>query len=337
MENHKHPQSFRNYERGNYSRTDYKHVERAFAEAGDDELKEQLGACWQRLPEGETTTPKVKRLIQQIHAGIFPGRPSRIRMALQAYQRVAAIVLIPLMLYLLLHFLKGAQPGCQTMATIYSPQGARTAFQLPDGSTGWLNSGSELSYPVDFAAMRQVKLVGEAFFRVKHQSGQKFRVVTSALTVEVLGTQFNVSAYADEKQISVVLEEGSVQILDKNEKPAYRMKPDERLTYEAEYNKSVISQVNAAELTGWKDGLLQFRGETLAEVALKLSRWYNADIEIKDARLRQYSFKATFKDEPLEEILRMIALTTPMKYRIDERKINSNGLYEKKKIIIDKK
>ena len=336
-EKHKNSEAFRNFEKGDYSRSDYRQVNRLFSSEEDSELQEQLLENWQKIPEGKSTSPRIRQLINQLENKLFPVRPSVGKRVLVYYQRVAAILLIPVLLAAVYWFVLKQSPEQEVMATIYSPEGARTSFVLPDGSTGWLNSGSELSYPVSFKHSREVKLVGEAFFHVKKQHGEKFQVRTHGLTVQVLGTQFDVSAYENDKQLSVVLKEGSVQILDKNAQPSYRMKPDERFVYNVDENKAIVSSVDARELTSWTDGLLQFRGEPLGEVMKKLARWYNVDIEIRDTQLKEYSFKATFKDEQIEEILRMIALTTPMKYKIDERKTNQNGIYDKKKIIIEKK
>ena len=336
-ERNHHTDAFRNFEKGRYSRTDFKLVSRMFEDESEKDLTDLLHENWQQTPEGETKTPGIKSLINRLHQGLFPAKPSAVRLVLNFYQRAAAILLIPVILFAIHWFTVKSPHNQEAMATIVSPLGARTSFVLPDGSTGWLNSGSELSYPVNFYHDREVKLIGEAFFRVKHQNGDKFRVRTRGLTVQVLGTQFDVSAYNTEKQVSVVLKEGSVQILDKNDQASYLMKPNERFDYNPQQNKAVISNVNATELTSWTDGLLQFKGESLAEVMNKLARWYNVDIEIHDSQLKQYNFRATFKDEQLDEILRMIALTTPMKYRLEKRKSNQNGIYVKKKIIIEKK
>lgn len=327
--------AFRNFEKGDYSRTDYKRVHSAFESESDHELKELLNENWQQIPEG-THLPVLTRFIDQLYYNLIPSKISTTRLVLNWYQRAAAVLLIPVVLFALYWASRDMASTTQAMATIYSPLGARTSFVLPDGSTGWLNSGSELSYPVEFKSTREVKLSGEAFFQVKHQHGDKFRVRTNGLTIQVLGTQFDVSAYKEDPEISVVLNEGSVRILDKYDQESYLMKPDERFEFDKQQNKALISTVNATEFTGWTEGLLSFKGESLEDVMTKLARWYNVDIEIRDEQLKTYNFRATFKDEQLDEILRMIALTTPMKYRIEERKTNLNDVYAKKKVIIEK-
>ncbi|RKD90726.1 FecR family protein [Mangrovibacterium diazotrophicum] len=333
----KYEESFRNFESGDYSRSDFKRVNELFESGPESELNDTLHENWQRIPEGASHSPQVKQILQHFDQHIFPVKQTVVKLMLNYYQRIAAILLIPIVLFSIYWFVNDQKPGEVAMATIVSPMGARTSFVLPDGSTGWLNSGSELTYPVEFAEAREVKLNGEAFFHVKHQHGDKFRVRTSGLTVEVLGTQFDVSAYSEAENISVVLKEGSVQILDKQDQATYLMKPDERFQFDKQQNKALISTIDAGEFTSWTMGLLQFKGESLEEVMNKLSRWYNVDIEIRDDQLKSYNFRATFKDEQLGEILKMIALTTPMKYKIEERKQNQNGIYEKMKIVIEKK
>jgi ferric-dicitrate binding protein FerR (iron transport regulator) len=69
----------------------------------------------------------------------------------------------------------------------------------------------------------------------------------------------------------------------------------------------------------------------------RIERWYNVDIEIKDETLKSYRFKATFQDEPLEEVLRLLAMTTPMEYTIEKREIVDENVYRKKKVIIEQK
>ncbi len=330
-------EAFRNFEKGNYSRSDFRTVQQVFEQKDDAELMDLLKQKWQSIPEGQTSSKPATEAINDVIASTIPTRKTTVKLLLNYYQRAAAVLLIPIVLFSVYWFMAQPENTETSVATIYSPPGARTSFVLPDGSTGWLNSDSKLTYPVQFASVREVQLDGEAYFHVKHQQKQKFQVRTPNLTVQVLGTKFDVSAYNAKKEVSVILQEGSVQILDKNDEASYLMKPNEKFAFDVAEKKAVVSEVNATEHTSWTEGILSFKGESLEEVMNKLARWYNVDIEIHDEQLQSYNFKATFQNEPLEEILRMVALTTPLKYRIEERKLNSNGIYAKKKIIIDKK
>lgn len=333
-----HSKAVRNFEQGNYSRADFREVQHLFQKDDQEEqLKALLAEHWKDIPEGHTQNHGVKQIINQLYRQLFQRKPSGLRLWVNYYQRVAAVLLIPLLLFSVYWFALKPADSDLAMATIYSPPGARTSFILPDGSTGWLNADSKLTYPVQFETIREVKLSGEAFFHVKHQRAQKFVVRTSELAVQVLGTKFNVSAYQQNENIDVVLEEGSVQILDQADAESYLMKPNEKFSYNLQQNKAIVKTVDAGEYIAWTEGVLSFKGESLETVMNKLARWYNVQIDIRDEQLKSYNFKATFKNEPLEEILRMIALTTPMKYEIQERKPNSNGIYDKKTIVIDKK
>jgi ferric-dicitrate binding protein FerR (iron transport regulator) len=324
-----------NFANGDYSRSDYRRVSQMFSHP-DDTLKDQMQHHWERIPADQALDDRMSRILRLLKMQtLISTQLIKRRSFINYYQKVAAVLLIPLLLGFGYWLLQTPVMQSQAMATIHSPMGARTEFVLPDGTSGWLNSGSDLSYCVDFSKNREVKLNGEAYFDVVHQQGARFRVKTAEITVQVWGTSFDVSAYEDDPQVNVILERGVVKVLNANEKNLYTMKPDEMFSYDIQKKKAAIRSVDAADQTSWTKGLLKFRGEPLSDVVKELARWYNVDFEIRDKQLREYNFKATFKDEELDEILRMISLTTPMKYRIVERKTNENGVYEKKKVIIE--
>lgn len=330
-------QSLNHFAENKYSRTEYREVKEWFSKDEDSDLKESLKKHWAKIPADQDLSPRLINLLQVLITQISFTRPTKRWSVFSIYQKVAAVLFVPLVLGVIAWSIYSGRDQQMAMVTIHSTEGARTEFVLPDGSKGWLNSGSELTYPAKFTTNREIQLEGEAFFNVVHQNGEKFRVKTLGLTVQVLGTSFDVSAYKNDPEISVILKEGSVQVLNENEKPIYLMKPDERLNFNIHQKVAEVSHICAAEQILWTDGILQFRGEPMSEVMKKLGRWYNVDIEIRDKQLQKYNFKATFKNEQLEEILRMMALTTPMNYRIEERIKDENGIYKRKKIVIEKK
>lgn len=330
-------QSLNHFTENKFSRTEYREVREWFSKDEDSDLKENLEKHWIKMPANQELSPRLISLLQVLKTRISFTLPAKKWSVFSIYQKVAAVLFVPLVLGVIVWGIHFGRDQQMAMVTIHSTEGARTEFVLPDGSTGWLNSGSELSYPAQFGKSRYVKLDGEAYFHVVHQNGEKFRVKTDALTVQVLGTSFNVSAYKTDPGISIVLKEGSVQVLNPDDKPIYLMKPDERLDYNVKRQMANVTHVNALESILWTEGILQFRGEPMSEVMKKLGRWYNVDFEIRDKQLQEYNFKATFKNEQLEDILRMIALTTPMEYKIEERIKDENGIYKRKKIVIEKK
>ena len=327
-------ESFRSFKQGNYSRSDYRAVRHWFSLKNHIGLKDGMRDHWQELPVDQLLNARLQALNRKLIGQVESKRPNKKIGLLNYYQKIAAVLFIPLILGISYWLLCPIGDQSIAMATIHSPLGARTEFVLPDGTNGWLNSGSELAYPVEFSNSREVNLKGEAFFNVTKKNGRKFRVKADEITVQVLGTSFNVEAYENESEISVVLKEGLVKIFDANDQETYTMAPGEKFDYQIDKKEAKISQVDADEQTLWTNGILRFNGETMLEVVKKLGRWYNVDFEIRDDRLKNYCFKATFKDEQLVEILRMMALTTPMKFEIQERKLNKNEIYEKNKIII---
>lgn len=329
--------SVNNFSENSYSRTDYKKLKSWFAADDDQGLKKTMREHWHQIPTDLALSERLKKLLSVMLVQISFRPTVRKVSFVSVYQKIAAVLFVPLIAGFLVWFYISRENTDQSMVTIHSTEGARTEFSLPDGSKGWLNSGSSLSYPASFTSSREVELDGEAFFKVVHQRGNTFRVKTRDLSVQVLGTSFNVSAYRDDQQISVVLKEGSVRVLNPDDKEIYTMKPNEKMEFNTNKKSAILSKVDADELIVWTQGILRFSGEPLSEVMKKLSRWYNVDIEIRDAQLKGYNFKATFKNEQLEEILRMIALTTPMNYVIYERQKDQNGIYLRKKITIERK
>lgn len=329
--------SVSNFSENRYSRTDYKRLRNWFAADDDQPLKKSMREHWQQIPTDLALNERMKKLLSVMLVQISFRPVVRKMSFISLYQKIAAVLFVPFIAGFLVWIYTSRVDNDQSMVTIHSTEGARTEFTLPDGSKGWLNSGSSLSYPSRFSSIREVELEGEAFFNVVHQQGNIFRVKTKELSVQVLGTSFNVSAYRDDEQVSVVLKEGSVRVLSPDNDEIYTMKPNEKMEFWKVKKSATLSKVDADELIAWTQGILRFSGEPLSEVMRKLGRWYNVDFEIRDKQLQEYNFKATFKNEQLEEILRMIALTTPMNYKIDERIKDENGIYKKKKIMIEKR
>lgn len=162
--------------------------------------------------------------------------------------------------------------------TITIPNGGQYQLTLADGTKVWLNAGSSLKYPVAFTgAERNVELIGEAYFEVAKNKYMPFKVHSGKQTVEVLGTHFNISAYADDDQIRTTLLEGSVKvsagrafIIIKPGSQARTTKDSEAIT--------AFTPVDAGEVIAWKNGLFQFKDADVQTVMKALSRWYNVRV-----------------------------------------------------------
>ena len=220
-------------------------------------------------------------------------------------------------------------------STIFAPLGSRISFSLPDGTEGWLNSGSSLEYKIPFNNNRQVAISGEAWFDVAHDAGHPFEIAVGDSKVKVLGTKFNLEAYPEEDHIEVALEEGKVEFSTPGLQLDIEMKPDERLVLHD--GEITINITDASKFAGWKEGKLIFRGDPMSEVARRMGRWYNVSVEVADKELEGYTIHGTFQDDSLEEVLRYLSMTSPIRYRLIKRKLLDDGTIQKRKVVLYKK
>ena len=254
-----------------------------------------------------------------------------------SFQRIAAILFVPMLLSFMAYFYFQTKQISETLsyAEIQCPLGVRTKFQLPDGSTGFLNSGAHLKYPVRFKNdERIVELTGEAFFDVVHNKKSPFHVNTQNLDIKVLGTTFNVIANNDEKTEEIVLQTGKVDVSSRDGNQLAMLLPNEQLVLNTNNMSIEKNEVEASQYTTWKEGKLVFRNEGMEQVARRLSRWYNAEVIIDDQKLDIYTFHATFIDEPLDEVLKLLSLTTPISYEEGKRASSTDGVYKKRRITL---
>ena len=218
----------------------------------------------------------------------------------------------------------------QTTEVVYNvltiPRGGQFFIQLTDGTKIWLNSESQLKYPVAFVKgkTRQVELLyGEAYFEVSPSEsnyGDAFKVQSSMQTVEVLGTQFNIKAYKEESEIYTTLIEGKVRINKGNENKT--LQPGQQSIISADSVISVI-MIDVNMETAWKQGLFSFKDKSLKEIMIVLARWYDVDISFENEDLQKIRFKGVLsKDQALEDILLTIKNLKVIKdYEIHKNKV----------------
>ena len=191
------------------------------------------------------------------------------------------------------------------------PRGGQFFVQLSDGTKVWLNSESKLKFPVTFkpGESREVELVyGEAYFDVsssKNHKGAHFNVLTNKQNIEVLGTQFNIKAYQDEKSIYTTLVEGKIQFQFKENVQV--LKPNEQIVLNLENEKTTSELVAVQHEVAWKDGIFSFKEKNLKEIMKVLSRWYDVDVVFENKSIENLSFKGVLgKEQSIEEILSAI-------------------------------
>lgn len=191
------------------------------------------------------------------------------------------------------------------------PRGGEYYVVLSDGTKVWLNSETQLKYPVKFieGKTRMVELVyGEAYFDVSpstEHKGAKFKVLNQEQEIEVLGTEFNIKAYKDEASIYTTLVEGKVVVNTSDNSKT--LKPNEQSNLSIQDKSITIASVNIYNEISWKDGIFSFRKKPLIEIMKVLSRWYDMDVVFINSDLENLGFNGVLgKDQKIEDILTTI-------------------------------
>jgi transmembrane sensor len=331
------------YINGEADKTDTEWLESMFLNGEvNEELRQLIETDWNQIhADNSYYEIKLKQLQNRIHNRIRREENQKsktlVKTVIRVYSKAAAILLLPLVIagYLgYTHFrAQSIIPDDQkTGTTIFAPLGSRVSFNLPDGTSGMLNSGSTLTYSTPFSGNRKVNLTGEAWLEVHHDEKHPFEITSGSSTVKVLGTKFNISAYPSENYVEVVLEEGKVEYLNREASIDVDMFPQERLVFQAGQISKSITDVE--KYNSWTEGKLVFRGDQMSEVARRIERWYNVKVELSDKQLEKYTFRATFIDDSLEDVLRFLSMTSPIKYTVVPSTLLNDGTYEKEKAII---
>jgi len=283
--------------------------------SSENELKEIAKEHWE---ESSCEKVELQHVLNQIHFHINTNAKSpRIRTRiLTAYYRVAAILVIPLLIGVIyqstLNFGRH-----ETYAEIFAPKGSRVQFSLPDGTKGHLNGGSRLQYPVTFTDKREINLSGEVFLEVAKNEKKPFVVKTKHVDVMVLGTKFDVCAYDADQEVRTTLEEGSVRIFNKASKAHDQLIPGEQNIVNTISGKMGKVKVNTKLYTSWKEEMLRFNNSPFDEVVKKMERWYGVTIMLDKSLKYSENYTFTVRTESLRELLDLLSLTTPMNYKIE--------------------
>lgn len=168
--------------------------------------------------------------------------------------------------------------------TLLVPAGESYSFQLGDGSKVWVNSVSELRFPLLFTQPdRIVALKGEAFFKVAHQASQPFKVQVNGLTVKALGTEFNIKSYNGESTY-ISLVNGSVSV-ENAKGESIILQPGEAVAVDNSESPLTKETFDETFVLGWLQGMYYFRNEKLQQIAVVAERWFNINVQIKDPSL----------------------------------------------------
>lgn len=261
------------------------------------------------------------------------------------YYKYFAAACIPLAAILLGYFFYEPSSNKKSYKEIIIGKGVRTIVVLPDGTRVWLNADSKLSYDPQMNEMgRHVTLEGEAFFDVTHDKKHPFIINTNKVSIKVLGTSFNIKAYATDKKCETTLIRGSIE-LTLNDDPTQKiiLKPSEKLAViENDERKDVssddkphktktllIEHINPVRLedkeyvpeTSWTENRIMFENETMQEIAVKLERWYNVKIQIENKEIGRYHFTGAFTNETIDQVITAMQLVKYFNFKINNNDI----------------
>ena len=205
--------------------------------------------------------------------------------------------------------------------SVLIPRGGQYQLTLPDGTKVWLNAESSLRFPVAFTGdTRRVELSGEAYFEVAKNKKKPFYVLAKGTEVQVLGTHFNVSAYNE--AVETTLLEGSVK-LNSNGNTAL-LKPGQSGTR----NNIGAFKVENADLetaVDWKNGFFVFHDETIQSILQKASRWYDVEIEFRGNTASRQFYGKVSRYKNIDDLLKNLELTGEIHFKVEAGSASGKG------------
>jgi len=253
------------------------------------------------------------------------------RRSIKVAQRIAAILFIPILALATFLLLETSNEPLRYVEVNTNP-GIISSFELPDGSKAWLNAGGYMKYPVEFSTKkREVELKGQGYFKVTKDASKPFFVkIDDSYSVEVLGTEFNVTAYENEDLIETTLVTGKVRLIidHANGKAIEKsLKPNQKAIYDRKNRTLKIATVNPEYDMVWKEGKIVFRQHRMDHVLKVLARHYNVQFDVKTNDVLQSEITAKFTNEPLPQVLEYLKLASNIKFKIKQpNKIENDTL-----------
>ena len=297
--------------------------------ATQQEVESWLAEHWISSSEADSTT-LIETVFRQIQAYQDEHQPKpgfSVKRILKIYQKVAAFLLIPIIGIGVLYWMSNGGQSTGLMTETIAPRGQKSQIILTDGTKVWLNSDTKIKYPGNFSKNeRDVYLDGEAFFEVAKNAQQPFVVHTSGVDVKVLGTKFNVKAYADENLIETSLFEGKVNLLlndPSTTQPVVKeVNPGQSFAYSKTDHQLAPNKFPEDEVNGWKKNQLIFKDDTFSNLVRKVERWYDVKV-VYDEKLfndRRLTVEL-YEGERLERLMEIISLALMVDYKYEKGEI----------------
>ncbi|GAA4780542.1 hypothetical protein GCM10023231_04540 [Olivibacter ginsenosidimutans] len=209
--------------------------------------------------------------------------------------------------------------------TIQVPNGKQCQLMLPDGTKVWLNTASTLRFPVAFNGQeREVVLSGEAYFDVAQDKARPFRIAAHDATIEVIGTQFNVSAYQSDDKVITTLISGGVNVRNTHSTKKVQLKPGDQSIAWVGQDKIYRDKANIEQALAWKDGYFVFENKDLISVMRTVARWYGIRITV-EGQIPATKFGGTFPmDSQLDELLADLERLTKVRFTKNGKEVQIN-------------
>ena len=219
-----------------------------------------------------------------IHKAITGRAP--IKKVYKTLAKIAAVLLIPLFLGIWIH---KSNNDILLNNTVVVPKGVQHCLTLSDGSRVWLNTGTKFTYPRKFnSKKREVLLDGEAYFEVTPGLKSAFVVKAGEMDVVVVGTEFNVRAYREDKEFRITLNDGKVKVRSQNEEVILNKNQQASLTPD---NELVIDRnIDASIYSAWRNHSLSYKDQTLKTITEDLERYYNVKFKFEKPELSHIRF-----------------------------------------------
>ena len=260
-------------------------------------------SCWKRdhVPPAD-----VLDSLDSLRRKIRRRRPLR-RLWLRISAAAAVLVLVST---LVLHLLPAERP--EQLFTVEAPQGTHSRISLPDGTQVWLNAGSALSYGSSFnETSREVSLSGEAYFEVARHAALPFRVEARGCTFTVLGTKFDISAYAEDPAVTAALLEGALRFESEDKQEA--MTPGDLVTYDCATATVRREQVDVRQYRAWIDRVIRYDAITLPSLLRRLAREYDVEIDLRTRRFDDTTFRISLSSaQNIKSVMRALCDILPI-------------------------
>lgn len=206
-----------------------------------------------------------------------------------------------------------------TYNKMVTPRGRQFQLTLPDGTKVWLNAASSLRYPTMFTGSdRRVEITGEAYFEVAHDATKPFIVqIQDKADIQVLGTHFNVNAYADEPVLRTTLLEGKVKITPKaGTGKSVTLSPDEECVLDGIHTE--VKKVEVETAVAWINGRFNFKSADLDMVFRQLARWYDVEIRYNGKSNSRFS-GSMYRSKDFYELLQLIGYTSNVSVKVEQK------------------